>query len=150
MNLTTLRKSFHRFNSSTLTGAQKSRGYEKSQPLFCYTYLCFLDTCLHRTSGCFISCPPEPTISWTEVDFDTVRPQKPVFSWTGEAQSRRSEPFGVARAACFEQLAGRCQLRCPSLSRDSTYAQVQPRGYFATSALKDTTRRIMSSNLYQI
>ena len=58
------------------------------------------------TSGCFISCPPEPTISWTEVDFDTVCPQKPVFSWTGAAQSMRSEPFGVARAACFEQLAG--------------------------------------------
>ena len=52
-----------------------------------------------------ISCPPEPTISWTEVDFDTVCPQKPVFSWTGAAQSMRSEPFGVARAACFEQLA---------------------------------------------
>ena len=42
----------------------------------------------------------------TEVDFDTVCPQKPVFSWTGAAQSMRSEPFGVARAACFEQLAG--------------------------------------------
>ena len=58
------------------------------------------------TLPCFVSCPPEPTISWTEVDFDTVCPQKPVFSWTGAAQSRRSEPFGVARAACFEQLAG--------------------------------------------
>ena len=45
-------------------------------------------------------------ISWTEVDFDTVCPQKPVFSWTGAAQSIRSEPFGVARAACFEELAG--------------------------------------------
>ena len=27
-----------------------------------------------KNPGCFISCPPEPTISWTEVDFDTVLP----------------------------------------------------------------------------
>ena len=53
----------------------------------------------------FTSCPPKPTISWTEVDFVTVYPRNAVFSWTGAVQSMRSEPFGVARAACFEQLA---------------------------------------------
>ena len=50
--------------------------------------------------------PRNPTILWTEVDFDTVCPQKQVFSWTGKAQSKLREPFGVARAACFEELAG--------------------------------------------
>ena len=52
-----------------------------------------------KNPGCYIFYPPEPTISWTEVDFDTICPQQPVFSWTGAAQSMLSEPFGVARAA---------------------------------------------------
>ena len=87
------------------------------------------------TLPCFVSCPPEPTISWTEVDFDTVCPQKPVFSWTGAAQSRRSEPFGVARAACFEQLAGRCQLQCPALRKDLSQSEDKERYIPDTSEL---------------
>jgi len=34
------------------------------------------------------------------------RPQNQAYLWPSPAQSMRSEPFGVARAACFEQLAG--------------------------------------------
>jgi hypothetical protein len=35
-----------------------------------------------------------------------IRPENQAYLWPLPAQSRRSEPFGVARAACFEQLAG--------------------------------------------
>ncbi|MBQ5671497.1 MAG: hypothetical protein IIV43_03985, partial [Oscillospiraceae bacterium] len=41
-----------------------------------------------------------------EVNFVTVYPRNAVFSWTGAAQSMLREPFGEARSACFEQLAG--------------------------------------------
>ena len=35
-----------------------------------------------------------------------LRPANQAYLWPSLAQSRRSEPFGVARAACFVQLAG--------------------------------------------
>ena len=89
-----------------------------------------------KNSSCFISCPPEPTISWTEVDFVTVYPRNAVFSWTGAAQSMRSEPFGVARAACFEQLAGHCQLRCPALRKDLCKPEDKERYIPDTSELR--------------
>ena len=33
------------------------------------------------------------------------------------------EPFGVARAACFEELAGHRQLRCPALRKDLSQSE---------------------------
>ena len=48
---------------------------------------------------------------WHKVTADIKSQQ--TYSWTSPAQSKLREPFGVARAACFEQLAGvLCQLRC--------------------------------------
>ena len=35
-----------------------------------------------------------------------IRPENQAYLWPSLAQSRRSEAFGAARAACFEQLAG--------------------------------------------
>ena len=41
-----------------------------------------------------------------------------------------AEPFGVARAAGFEQLAGHCQLRCPALRKDLSQSEDKERLYF--------------------
>ena len=35
----------------------------------------------------------------------------------------KQSPSGVARAACFEQLAGHCQLRCPALCKDLSQSE---------------------------
>ena len=43
--------------------------------------------------GCFISCPPELTISWTEVDFVTVYPRNAVFSWTERHKACGADPL---------------------------------------------------------
>ena len=34
------------------------------------------------------------------------------------AQNRRNKPLGLACAACFEQFACHCKLRCPALCKD--------------------------------
>ena len=47
-------------------------------------------------SGCFVF----PNVNTSDIQ------EKRPFSGSRKAQSRHSEPFGVARAACFEQLAG--------------------------------------------
>jgi hypothetical protein len=44
------------------------------------------DARLNVKFGCFASCPPESTISWTEVFFVAVYPRNAVFSWTGAAR----------------------------------------------------------------
>ena len=80
--------------------------------------------------------PRNPTILWTEVDFNTVCPQKHVFSWTGKAQSMLREPLGVARAACFEELAGHRQLRCPALCKDLCKSEDKERYIPDTSELR--------------
>ena len=74
-------------------------------------------------------------------------PQKPVFSWTGAAQSRRSEPFGVARAACFEQLAGHCQLRCPALRKDLSQSEDKERYIPDTSELRSERLYVLKHTL---
>ena len=58
------------------------------------------------------------TYIWPSLSETCLRPEKRAFLWPSPAQSMRSEPFGVARAACFEDLAGHCQLRCPALRID--------------------------------
>ena len=52
----------------------------------------------------------------------------------------RSEPFGVARAACFEQLAGHCQLRCPALRKDLSQSEDKERYIPDTSELVQNRR----------
>ena len=46
-----------------------------------------------------------------------------------------ASPWGVARAACFEQLAGRCQLRCPALRKDLSQSEDKERYIPDTSEL---------------
>ena len=48
----------------------------------------------------------------------------------------RSELFGVARAACFDQLAGHCQLRCPALLKDLSQSEDKERYIPETSELR--------------
>ena len=60
-----------------------------------------------------------------------------MFSWTVAAQSMLREPLGVARAACFEQLAGvLCQLRCPALRKDLSQSEDKERYIPDTSELR--------------
>ena len=47
MNLTTLRKSFHRFNSSTLTGAKKDKSSEMTVCPFLYHYTQLISNQIH-------------------------------------------------------------------------------------------------------
>ena len=65
-----------------------------------------------------------------------IRPENQAYLWPSLAQSRRSEAFGAARAACFEQLAGRCQLRCPALRKDLSQSEDKERYIPDTSELR--------------
>ena len=47
-----------------------------------------------------------------------------------------ASPLGVARAACFEQLAGHCQLRCPALRKDLSQSEDKERYIPDTSELR--------------
>ena len=53
------------------------------------------------------------------------------------AQSKLREPLGVARAACFEELAGVFrQLRCPALCKDFCKSEDKERHIADTSELR--------------
>ena len=56
--------------------------------------------------------------------------------WPSPAQSKLREPFGVARAACFEELAGHRQLRCPALCKDLCKSEDKERYIPDTSELR--------------
>jgi len=42
---------------------------------------------------------------WPSLSETCLRPEKRAFLWPLPAQSMLSEPIGIARAACFEELA---------------------------------------------
>ena len=56
--------------------------------------------------SCFQYRPEKRLYIWPFIEKTHLRPENQAYLWPSPAQSRRSEPFGVARAACFEQLAG--------------------------------------------
>ena len=70
-----------------------------------------------------------------------IRPENQAYLWPSPAQSRRSEPFGVARAACFEQVAGHCQLRCPALCKDLSQSEDKERYIPDTSELRSESAK---------
>ena len=74
--------------------------------------------------------PEKRLYIWPSLSETCLRPEKRAFLWPLPAQSRHSEPFGVARAAGFEQLAGHCQLRCPALRKDLSQSEDKERLYF--------------------
>ena len=77
---------------------------------------------------------------WPSLSETCLRPEKRAFLWPSPAQSMRSEPFGVARAACFEELAG---VFTSELHSESPYFRIERLSKFS----RMTLGKIVSNNV---
>ena len=80
------------------------------------------------------------TYIWPSLSETCLRLEKRAFLWPSPAQSMRSEPFGVARTACFEELAG---VFTSELRSESPYFRIERLSKFSTMTLG----KIVSNNV---